>query len=88
MSPTAGDQRADRVAAYATAVGIGLITFMVTWTIGARITERILDRPMSAYVAMVAALITGAVVALVASRCLGRADQQLNSPSQTSFSKR
>ncbi len=74
MSDTTTDQRADRIAVHATGVGIGLISFMVTWIIAARITERMLDTPTNAYVAMVVALGTGAVVAVVASRRLGRTD--------------
>jgi cytochrome bd-type quinol oxidase subunit 2 len=70
VNEAVADQRADRIAALATGVGVGLITFMLTWTIAARITERMLDTPTSAYVAMVFALITGAVVTTLASRRL------------------
>lgn len=66
------DHRADRIAAYATGIGVGLITFMLTWTIAARITERMFDTPTSAYVAMIVAVFAGAVVATVAARRLSR----------------
>jgi|GEM_PF-1913690 len=61
---TLSDQRADRIAARATGLGAGLITFMLTWTIGARITERILETPTSAYIAMIAAFCAGIVATL------------------------
>ena len=64
--------RSDRVAAHATGVGIGLITFMVTWLVGARGTERIWGPPSSAIVAMVTAVIVGIVTTIVAGRRLLR----------------
>jgi cytochrome bd-type quinol oxidase subunit 2 len=70
VNETAADHRADRIAAFATGVGVGLITFMLTWTIAARITERMLDTPTSAYVAMVGALCAGAVVTILTGRRL------------------
>jgi hypothetical protein len=59
------DQRADRIAARATGFGAGLITFMLTWTGGARVTERLVEAPTSAYVAMVTAFCVGIAVTLV-----------------------
>jgi membrane protein implicated in regulation of membrane protease activity len=79
LSDTTSDQRADRIAVHATGVGIGLMTFMVTWIIAARITERMLDTPTSAYAAMVVALVTGALVTILAGRRLGRPDQDQRS---------
>lgn len=64
--------KADQVSAIATGIGIGLIAFMVTWTVGARVTERMLDRPTSAYVAMATAILVGVAVSAVASRRLLR----------------
>ena len=64
--------RADRVAAIATGIGIGLVAFMVTWTVGARITERIWELPMSAYIAMAAAIVVGIGTSALASRRLLR----------------
>ena len=49
---TTGETRTDVVGARATGIGVGLIVFMLTWSIGARITERILDAPAHAYLAM------------------------------------
>jgi hypothetical protein len=67
---TAAHDRADLMAARATGLGIGLIVFMLTWTIGARITERILDAPTHAYVAMATALLTGAITSVRAAHRL------------------
>jgi membrane protein implicated in regulation of membrane protease activity len=64
MTTTDGDERADRIAARATGFGTGLIVFMLTWTIGARITVRLLDAPDSAYTAMAIAILIGAVSTL------------------------
>ena len=44
--------RADLVAARATGVGVGFITFMIAWLIGARLLERIWGQPSAAYVAL------------------------------------
>lgn len=70
MTITTADRRADRIAARATGIGIGLIVFMVTWTVGARVTERLWGPPSSAYVAMVVSLLLGAVVAIAAGQRL------------------
>jgi hypothetical protein len=72
MSTTA-EARADVVAARATGLGVGLIVFMLTWSIGARITERILDAPAHAYTAMGVALLAGAVTAVRTGHRLARA---------------
>jgi hypothetical protein len=71
MSTTA-ETRAEVVAARATGLGVGLIVFMLTWSIGARITERILDAPAHAYVAMGVALLAGALTAVGAGNRLVR----------------
>ncbi|TPW12246.1 MAG: hypothetical protein FD127_2754 [Acidimicrobiaceae bacterium] len=68
-----GDRRADAIAARATGLGIGLITFMLVWTVGARITERMLDGPTSAYVAMGIALAVGVLTTVVAGHRLSAA---------------
>jgi hypothetical protein len=70
VNEAVADDRADRIAALATGVGVGLMTFMLTWTIAARITERMLATPTSAYVAMVGALCAGAVVTILTGRRL------------------
>ncbi len=64
--------RADRVAAIATGMGIGLMAFMVTWIVGARITERVWERPTSAYIAMATAIAVGIGTSALASRRLLR----------------
>lgn len=73
--------RADQVAAVATGIGIGLVAFMVTWTVGARITERMFERPTSAYVAMATAILVGVIVSAVAAwkllRSVGKHAQQI-----------
>lgn len=69
---TTTESRADLIAARATGLGVGLIVFMLTWSIGARITERILDAPAHAYVAMSMAVLAGAVAAACAGHRLGR----------------
>ena len=70
MNLTVDDRRADRIAARATGLGIGLIVFMVVWTLGARIAERLVDAPTSAYSAMAIALIAGVVTTVRAGRQL------------------
>ena len=64
--------RSDRVAAHATGVGIGLITFMVTWLVGAQLTEHLWGPPAAAIVAMVTAIIVGIATTIVAGRRLLR----------------
>lgn len=59
--------RADQVSAIATGIGIGLMSFMVTWTAGARVTERMFERPTSAYVAMGTAILVGVLVSALAA---------------------
>jgi len=62
--------RAERVAARATGVGVGLLVFMTTWLVAARITERLWGPPSAAVVAMTVALLAGVVSALVAGHRL------------------
>ena len=72
MTAAPGDARADRVAARATGVGIGLLAFMIAWLVGARVTEQIWGLPSSAVVALAIAVIVGIVVAAVAGHRLVR----------------
>ncbi|MBI4884292.1 MAG: hypothetical protein HY826_09600 [Actinobacteria bacterium] len=67
---TRADDRADRVAARATGFGVGLIVFMLTWTIGARVIERFVDEPNSAYAAMAIAFIAGTAATVLVGRRL------------------
>jgi len=72
MTAGPGDARADRIAARATGVGVGLLSFMIAWLVGARVTDRIWGPPSSAVVAMVIAVAVGILVAVVAGRRLVR----------------
>lgn len=58
---TAPDLRANRIAAQATGVGVGLVTFMVVWTFGSQITTHMWGPPWGALVAMATALLAGVV---------------------------
>jgi hypothetical protein len=70
MSTIVQVERSDLVAARVTGLGVGLVTFMVTWTLGARISERVVDAPTSAYAAMATALVAGLVAAVLTGRRL------------------
>jgi len=72
MSAAPEDARADRVAARATGVGVGLLAFMTTWLIGARVTEQVWGPPSSAVVALVLSVVVGILVAIVAGHRLLR----------------
>jgi len=72
MSAAPGDARADRVAARATGVGVGLLAFMIAWLIGARVTEQIWGPPSSAVVALAISVMVGITVAVVAGHRLLR----------------
>ena len=72
MTAAPGSARADRVAAQATGVGVGLLAFMITWLIGARVTDQIWGPPSSAVVALVTAVFVGIAVSVVAGRRLVR----------------
>jgi hypothetical protein len=72
MTAAPGNPRADRVAAQATGVGVGLLAFMITWLIGARVTDQIWGPPSSAVVALVTSVVVGIAVSVVAVRRLIR----------------
>jgi hypothetical protein len=61
---------ADVVAARVTAIGIGLLVFMVTWLVASRLAGLIWDAPVGPVVAMVTALATGTLVAVLSGRRL------------------
>lgn len=69
---TAPDIRANRIAAQATGVGIGLLVFMVVWTFGSQITTRMWGPPSGALVAMGIALLAGIVMTITTWRRLVR----------------
>ncbi|NMM25235.1 MAG: hypothetical protein HHJ11_17470 [Phycicoccus sp.] len=79
MTAVPGNPRADRVAAQATGVGVGLLAFMITWLIGARVTVHIWGPPSSAVVALVTAVVVGLAVSVVMGRRLVR--QQISEAS-------
>lgn len=70
---TTAETRADFIAARVTGLGVGLIVFMLTWSIGAGLTEQIFDAPAHAYVAMGVAILAGAITTVHVGRRLGRA---------------
>jgi len=53
-------------------IGVGLLAFMITWLIGARVTEQIWGPPSSAVVALVTSVVVGIAVSVVAGRRLVR----------------
>jgi apolipoprotein N-acyltransferase len=62
----------DRVAAWATAAGIGLMAFMITWLLVSRVTALFWEAPAGPVIAMSAALLTGAFTTGLAGRRLAR----------------
>lgn len=81
MTAVPRDARADRIAARATGVGVGLLAFMIAWLVGARVTELVWGPPSSAVVAMAIAVAIGIIVAVVAGRRLVR--RQLSDSQRT-----
>jgi predicted oxidoreductase len=84
MSAASHIDRADRVGARATGFGAGLIAFMVTWLLGARIIERFVDAPTSAYIAMGLAIAACVVVTLRVGHRLVAGLESLPQPSDHS----
>ena len=70
MTATPVVARADRVAARATGVGVGFLALMITWLIGARVTDRIWGPPSSAVVALAVAVVVGILAAVLSGRRL------------------
>jgi hypothetical protein len=64
--------RSDRVAAWATGWGIGLVALMVTWLVGNRLAALVWEPPVGPTVAFVGAILVGAVTAVVSGRSLAR----------------
>jgi len=64
------DARADRVAAWATGVGAGLVVFMVSWLVSNRVLTMYLAVPMGPVAAMTVAIVTGAAVTVRQGRRL------------------
>lgn len=72
MTATPVVARADRVAARATGVGVGFLALMITWLIGARVTDRIWGPPSSAVVALAIAVAVGILAAVLSDRHFAR----------------
>jgi hypothetical protein len=62
--------RADRVAAWATGVGAGLVVFMGSWLVWNRVLTMFLEAPMGPVAAMTVAILTGAAVTVRQGRRL------------------
>lgn len=77
---TAPDIRANRVAAQATGVGVGLLVFMVVWTFGSQVTTHMWGPPSGALVAMGIALLMGVVATITTWRRLVRTQRQEDTP--------
>jgi hypothetical protein len=63
---------ADLVAAWATGAGIGLMALMVAWLIGNRLAALVWDPPLGPVVAFVAAIVVGAITAVISGQRLAR----------------
>jgi hypothetical protein len=61
---------AEAIAARVTGIGIGLLVFMVTWLVGARVAEMIWQPPVGPVVAMATALAVGSLAAVLSGRRL------------------
>ncbi|OFW66346.1 MAG: hypothetical protein A2Z12_09895 [Actinobacteria bacterium RBG_16_68_21] len=64
------ESAADRGAAIATGVGVGLIVLMVTWLVGNRITAVLVGPPVGPTVAICLAVVAGAITTVIMSRRL------------------
>ena len=65
-------QGADRLAAWATGIGIGLIALMVAWLIGSRLAGLVWDPPLGPVVAFLGAIVVGAATAVISGQRLAR----------------
>lgn len=69
---------ADRAAAWAAGVGVGLLAFMVTWLIGNRLAALLLVAPLGPSLALGAAVSAGVVTTVFCGRRLARAPRGLS----------
>jgi hypothetical protein len=67
---------ADRVAAWAVGIGVGLIALMLTWIVGNRIAMVVWDAPIGPTVAFIGAILVGIVVTVVAGIKLVRSGRR------------
>ena len=65
-------RRADVVAAWTTAIGIGFATLMLAWIVGARIAGQLWDRPAGPTVALVLAVLAGTAATLLSGKRMVR----------------
>jgi hypothetical protein len=65
-------QGADRLAAWATGIGIGLIALMVAWLIGSRLAGLVWGPPLGPIVAFLGAIVVGAATAVISGQRLAR----------------
>jgi hypothetical protein len=64
--------RPDRLAAWATGVGVGFLTLMVAWLVGNRVAGLFWDAPVGPVVAMLVAVAAGALATVIVGRRLVR----------------
>ena len=68
--------RADRVSAWMVGVGIGLITLMLTWLVGNRLTALVWEAPVGPTIAFAGAILAGITVSLVMAVRLDRSQRR------------
>jgi hypothetical protein len=64
--------RADRVAAWAVGVGVGLIATMLTWLIGNRVAALAWESPVGPTIALMTAIATGMLATWIVGLRLDR----------------
>ena len=69
-------QRADAVAAWATAAGIGMVALMLVWLVGQRVSALLWTPPVGPTVAFLGALVAAAVTAVAAGGRLSRTQHE------------
>lgn len=62
----------DSVAAWATGVGIGLLSVMVVWLVGSRVIALVLEPPLGPSLSLAGAVVVGAVAAAISGRQLSK----------------
>ena len=72
MSAQRSRVRADRVSAWAVGVGVGLMTMMLTWLMGNRLTALAWDAPVGPTVALITAIGAGVMATCIVGLRLDR----------------
>ena len=62
----------DGVAAWATGVGIGLLSAMIVWLVGSRVIALVLEPPLGPSLALAGAVVVGAVASAISGRQLSK----------------